>query len=134
MSNIEDFDQGVALILRDLLEAFPQETTIVIPELNTNADGTQLRNYSATADFLALEGFIRFANRTFDGSRFFNATLTMKGLAVLNSVPDLLTENSTSLGRRIVDALKSGSKEAVKAVVNQVITAGVTAGMSGLGR
>jgi len=57
----------------------------------------------------------------------------MKGLAILDSVPASVQE-TTPLGRKITDALKSGSKEAIRTVVNQVISAAVTVGLSNMSR
>ena len=104
-----------------------------VRSLDPEAEPAQLQNYASTPEFLAAEGFIRTGSTTFDGLRILEAGLTMKGSAILDSVPASVQE-TTPLGRKITDALKSGSKEAIRTVVNQVISAAVTVGLSNMSR
>src|SRR3990172_684900 len=112
MSNMEDFNRGVALILAKLYKAFPQKSVIYVNQLDPNAGDETVKNFSATIEFLAAEGFIRCGSSAGGGKAFANVVLTTKGLSILNSVPDSIKEK-ISLGNKIIDALKSGSKEAL---------------------
>jgi hypothetical protein len=62
--------------------------------------------------------------RVADNANLYEAVLTTKGLAILNSVPDSLKEK-TPIGQRISVALKSGTREAVNTVISQLISASV---------
>jgi hypothetical protein len=124
MSNMDDFNKATALVLEKLYESFPQRISIDIEELEPDVDKNTLRSFADTLLFLEREGFIRFDSRI-TNEVFQGATLTSKGLAILNSVPEVLNEK-TPLGQKLSGALKGGSKEVIKTVVNQIISAAVT--------
>jgi hypothetical protein len=92
----------------------------VIAHLVEGADDNKRLNYCDTILFLEREGFIRYEGRVSNDS-FHNVTLTIKGLVLLNAVPDALQEN-TPLGTRLMSVVRAGSKEVIKTVVQQVIT------------
>jgi hypothetical protein len=119
MSNMDDFNEATATVLAKLYEAFPQRLTFKVANLVEGADDNKQRNYGDTILFLEREGFIRYEARV--TNEYFEAvSLTSKGLAILNSTPDVLKEK-TPLGNRLGSVVREGSKELIKAVVEQVI-------------
>lgn len=119
MSNMDDFNEAVAVILAKLYETFPRGTLLVVRDLAKDASDDRLGNFGGTISFLQKEGFISYESRLRD-EQFNGVVLTSKGLAILNSTPESLKE-SKSLGSKLVAVLKEGSKEAIKALVQQVI-------------
>jgi hypothetical protein len=131
MSNIEDFNKGAALVLERLYEAFPQTISLDVSQLDSESvDQNTVRNYGATIEFLISEEFISGEDPDGRGIFFPSLILTSKGLAILHSVPDVLKENTT-LGRRISNVLKEGSKEAIKGALNTVISQVITMAVTG---
>jgi hypothetical protein len=78
-------------------------------------------NFRDTIAFLKNEGFLEIGLSTGNPNQFDRVDLTMKGLKVLNSVPDILKENE-SLGDKSKNIVKSGFKEAGKEVVKTVVS------------
>lgn len=136
--NIDDFNTGVALILGKLYENFPNAIQLNPSELHTleYSDSDPLtdekinRNlelyeiYYHTAFFLLDEGYIR--GRRIDGYTVINeCTLTSKGLAVLQRVPESIQGKKRSVGDFLIDLSKDGlktvTKEAVKIAVSTVL-------------
>jgi hypothetical protein len=130
MSNIDEFNMAVAMILDRLYKSFPAPVVIHVEELDSGADEHLLDVYASTVKFLLDEGFIRGDKSIREYKSTPNVVLTTKGLAVLNSVPDPLQER-TPLGQRVSGALKSGTKEAINAVISQVIAAAFIAQTGG---
>jgi hypothetical protein len=85
-------------------------------------------NFDGTVMFLAAEGFLTFDHDSDEGKFFVGVVLTLKGLRILHSVPDILKEQPT-LGQRMVNMLKGGAKEAskegVKAVVKELLSTSI---------
>jgi len=123
---MDDFNRGAALVLDKLYTAFPQRVSFRISALDQNADENTIVNYRDTVLFLEREGFIRYGSwANSDPPMFEEVTLTSKGLAVLNSEPEILKEKVT-LGEKLSAALKAGSIEAIKTLINQVIASTVS--------
>lgn len=133
-NNIEDFNKGVALVLGKLYESFPKAI-----ELNTNdfpvveySDEDPITDektdryldlcdiYRNTAYFLLDEGYIS-GYKPDNYTYIEKCRLTSKGLIALQSVPESLKENKSSIGDFFVeiakDNLKNSTKDAVKYVV-----------------
>jgi hypothetical protein len=121
MSNMDDFEKGVALVLAELYKTFPQKTAIYTNKLESGASDETIKNYSGTIGFLAREGFIRCGSMAGSGKAYANVVLTTKGLQILNAVPDTIKDKKT-IGEKINDTLKSGSKDMLKNIVNQIIS------------
>ncbi len=131
MSNMEDFNKGAALVLGRLYEAFPQTISLDVTKLDSvSVDQNTVRNYGAAIEFLISEGFITGEDPDGRGIFFPSLILTSKGLAILHSIPDVLTEKTT-LGRKISNVLKEGSKEAFKGALNTVISKVITMAVTG---
>jgi hypothetical protein len=123
LTNMDHFNRGVATVLAQLLEAFPDTVNLnpakLAPE-GSNDDTKRL--YARTLEFLRVEGFIR-SGTPFDGYVMVpHATLTTKGLEILNSTPSSI-QDSRTLGEHVSAAAKTGGKEVLSAVIGQVIGA-----------
>ena len=125
MTNKEAFDRYVVLILGEIYDNFPQPVELNLQKFDDTLDRNTIENFASTIDFLTREGFIRHGDGVDEGFYFSDATLTMKGLTVLNRVPEFF-EEKTSWGAKFSAIVKSGakeaSKEAVKALVTQFIS------------
>ncbi len=124
MNKIEVFNKGAALILAKLYEEFPTPTILDVTQLDTGVTEQEASVYADTITFLREEKFIRSGNSVNHGKMTPNVVLTSKGLAVLNSTPEVL-QSKAPLGERVKDVAKSGSKEAISAVIQAVIGATV---------
>jgi hypothetical protein len=126
MADMDRFDKGTALVLEKLYASFPRRLGFRVNELDQDADDDALKTYADTILFLAHEGFIRYDSWSpVDPPVFQGVSLTMKGLAVLNSIPDALAEKET-LGQRLRRAISDGSGETTKAVVHEIISVAVS--------
>jgi hypothetical protein len=123
MSNMDDFNKATAMILEKCFAAFPQRISVKVRDLDPTAEDNTLRNFGDTIIFLAKEGFIRYESSVLSES-FDGVALSSKGLSILNSMPDVLNDKQ-SLGQKLGGALKSGSKDVLKSLVNQIISAAV---------
>jgi hypothetical protein len=121
MTNMDDFEKGVALVLAKLYKTFPQSTVIYTNQLEAGASDETMKNYSGTIEFLTREGFISCGSMAGSGRAYANVVLTTKGLQILNAVPDAI-KDKMPIGEKIIDTLKSGGKETLKNIVNQIIT------------
>jgi hypothetical protein len=119
MSNIDDFNEATAKILAKLYDAFPQRLSFKVASLVEGIDENKLHNYSDTIMFLEREGFIRYESYI-TNDLFIYVSLTSKGLAILNSIPDALQEKGP-LGRKLINSVKDGSQELIKIGVEQLI-------------
>ena len=128
MSNMDDFDKVTAAVLANLYQSFPQKIKISVEDVFDNPDQNTIMNFDGTVMFLAAEGFLKFDHDSDEGKFFVGVVLTLKGLRILHSVPDILKEQPT-LGQRMVNILKGGAKEAskegLKAVVKEALSAAI---------
>lgn len=135
MSNIDDFNQVVATILDELYNTFPVGIQKNADDPNDMAEAIK---FVESIKWLEKEGFVRFTSSfcpeaALAHTVFFGLVLTAKGLAILNSVPEILQEKETlTLRQKLSNGLQSGSKEAVKTVVNQIISTAVSGYMQGM--
>jgi hypothetical protein len=126
-NNMDDFIGASALILDTLYRKFPQTIPIlkVVDLTDFGEDKNKFRNFRSTLVFLQKEGFIRYGKEAGRETGMFpKVELTLKGLEVLNSVPAVLKEKKP-LGEHIGKALKEGSTELIKSLIQQVIHKGV---------
>ena len=137
MNNIDDFNRGVVLIMAALYEAFPRPVMLDIRKIDNHADlpEYQLKErkpqrqeiYKHTWLYLAEEGFIRHTGDNKPNDMCCNATLTSKGLAILNSVPACLHDHSAKTNGDTFfelskEAVKGATSEGFKIVVNTLFT------------
>ena len=135
-TSIEIFEQVAARTLSHLRGTFPNPIELdaisighnVAIELDCDAD-TSHRVMTQDAingiNFLLEEGFIRFDDRkrhlSMPASRFPDAQLTMKGLAVLGATPEAIDDSieRRPIGQQLDEALQAGAKSAVSTAVNK---------------
>lgn len=131
MTNIDAFNQAAALVLHALYEAFPQERALGPGSLSSDTDAAVREQMSATIEFLLAEGYVRGA-KTADGAMApYRLTLTAKGLTVLNAVPDAV-QAKAPLGQRLGSALRTGGREAVNAIISQIVSAAASGRLPGM--
>ncbi|MFO6502964.1 hypothetical protein ACLD9R_20975 [Serratia marcescens] len=134
MSNINKFDEYAGRTLGILYESFPVPANINVGDVLGYPDLYHGRGIPAemnadayiaacSVNWLADTGYIKMSGG--NGDEFFNLTLTEKGLEVLKATPGSLTQQSSSLGKQIAAAAKSGAKETLRSLVNQALAIGV---------
>lgn len=80
--------------------------------------------FAATVDWLAEAGYLRYQNRDPElVTGFTGAVLTAKGLELLKAIPDSL---GGSFGERLRDAAATEGREGLRALVSQVLGAGIS--------
>jgi len=110
VTNKEAFDRYVVLILGEIYDNFPQPVELNLQKFDDTLDRNTIENFASTIDFLTREGFIRHGDGVDEGFYFSDATLTMKGLTVLNRVPEFF-EEKTSWGAKFWQSLKAGQRK-----------------------
>ncbi|WP_405119219.1 hypothetical protein [Pseudomonas leptonychotis] len=133
-SNIDRFDEITGLIFAKLYKSFPVPTElspvlIVGTNLRERApDGLgtiQNENayfFTACLEWLRSAGYLDIGD-SFDDGTYISCVLTAKGLEVLKAVPESI-HSGPSLGEKLVDASKSGTKELVRGVVGEALSIG----------
>jgi hypothetical protein len=130
MSNIDDFNVAAAVILDKLYTTFPRRISLRDDSFDSDRDEATLMLYRDTILFLQAEGILRYVSWSNGKPIYFEGVaLTARGLAILNSTPDALKEK-VPLGVRLSTVLKSGSGEALKVLINQIVSAAVSAASS----
>jgi hypothetical protein len=139
MDNIAFFNRMTLALFDKLYTSFPTPVDLktgniamsIIPN-GAEYDETwnSLQAAEDAIDFLAQEGFLTHKGTYSEGGTFLQARLTLKGLAILGSVPDAL-EGKQSLIDRIRNVLAGGAKEAgsetVKLLTQQAFAAAAAA-------
>lgn len=121
-SNIDLFNEVAAIVLERLYESFPVGVNLQ-PDIVLSDPSREAANFFYyTVIFLGKEGLLGYEMASDDGS-FFDVVLTSKGLSALNAIPDMLDERKESYRQKISTALKGGSKEVLKAAMQQFIAA-----------
>lgn len=135
VSNIERFDELTGRVLSTLYVFFPVPVGLLPKEFGiepTRLDdflGMPVANeevefFAATVGWLAETGYLRYQNR--DPALvtgFGGAVLTAKGLELLKAIPDSL---GGSFGERLGDAVATEGREGLRALVSQVLGAGIS--------
>ena len=122
-NNMDDFNKCVAVVFDLLYKEFPIETEIIVDNLAKNVNEEISKIYFATIRFLEQERFIHCKKAVYGG--FVGVVLTAKGLSVLNITPDSIKKKET-IANRISNALKTGSKEAVRVVIQEALKVSVS--------
>lgn len=132
-SNIERFDEITGQVLGALYEQFPVPRRLFIKDFvqdgYTMDDQLGMEIPNDTGDFvlasiawLADAGYLRYYEEV-HGMGFLASVLTAKGLEVLKATPASL-QVGPSLGEKLVDASKGGTKEVLRGVVGEVLSMG----------
>ncbi len=151
-ANIEIFNRIVAITLVNLYELFPRKILLRADEVGYHAaEGVNVEDALSTIveiaqdsiEFLVTEGFIRYddSDKTLADlpSDFLNASLTMRGLALLGVTPKgvdetidrrpLIDQLKNAVKSGVVDGVKEGAKANTASVVGFLFTC--AAGISG---
>lgn len=129
-TNIDTFDKCAAIIFARLYAAFPLRIPLpyndIPSELFTDDDSMaemegKFDIYRATVRWLSDAGYIWASDLT--GSVAEGVVLTPRALEVLK-VPSGISKKSQSLGQVLVDAVKSGAKDAAQKAAGSVISLG----------
>jgi hypothetical protein len=138
-SNYDQFNEMAGNILAHLLQCVPLPSSETVGKItgimhqgNINASDEPPYNwvlFHKTTLWLRDEGFIRFGISENEFNQFQNkhklpkATLTLKGLEALKSVPDPLNPNSgDNLADSLIKSANEGAKEEVKSLVKTGFT------------
>lgn len=140
--NIEIFNLICLQLFSELYESFPVPIAVdpnalalaAIPK-DSSYDGTwsAMEISSEAVSFLQQEGFLTVGGRVLTGECH-DVRLTMKGLAVLGSVPVSLRPNEprepiiAKIGRLIGKGTEKVATEAVQAVVSEVFKLALSSG------
>jgi len=132
--NIDLFNRFALAVFRKLYLSFPVAIELDVDDLIMSAMPTNIsyeKSFNALSvggealNFLASEGFLIHQGALSDGSQFLQVRLTMKGLAVLGSMPAAL-ERKESLITKILaisgKGLKDAASEQVQDLASQVFT------------
>ncbi len=125
MTNIEDFNRGVTLIMAELYSHFPEPVNIKVAALDPDKFAelaeAQRRNkvYGHAMVFLKDEGYIRFNSMGGKHEQFAGVVLTSKGLAALNKTPQSLSEDS--YGSTLFDLAKAAANGATAEAFKQIV-------------
>jgi hypothetical protein len=128
-AHIELFNELAAWILGEAYGVFPGHVYLKAAEFFPGATLEQRALFANTIDFLKREGFVIGHVVAVDGSMA-DATLTSRGLAILNRVPDSVAGKAT-LGERartagksvVVTAVGDAAKEAARVALREVFAA-----------
>ena len=128
--NIETFNRICVALFDKLYSAFPVPVEVDVSAVELSAVPRDA-SYEAAWDvlsvggevisFLAEEGFLTHKGVSLDGKQFFQARLTMKGLAILGYVPPSL-EKPEPLISKIRGVVGGGLKEAGGETVRQLVS------------
>jgi len=125
--NREVFNEAVIEILGSVLESHPFPCDLQLYgkiERLVEPERTEHQVKMHTFDWLQENGFI-----TASGPLRSNAKLTLRGLAIMDGIPDLLKERGTSFGQEILKATRSkaidvalgGAKELVAQLIRYAL-------------
>lgn len=126
--NIDLFNRFSLAVFQQLYLSFPARVEIeigplmmsVIPNDSQFEETFQFLTVGGEAiDFLATEGFLTHEGKMLDGSQFLQVRLTLKGLAILGSVPTSL-ERCESLISKILGVAGKGIKDAAAEQVSEL--------------
>ena len=115
MANKSFVNRAILKIFTTLYESFPEPVNLDPAELDPDANEKERHLYYELILWLKDEGFIRGGTPTLSGN-FRRATLTLKGFAVLNAIPEPFRERKT-FGEYFRELLKEGSVNAINQAV-----------------
>jgi len=111
MANKSFVNRAILKIFTTLYESFPEPVNLDPAELDPDANEKERHLYYELILWLKDEGFIRGGT-----GNFRRATLTLKGFAVPNAIPESLRERKT-FGEYFKELLKEGSVNAINQAV-----------------
>ncbi|BFN28461.1 hypothetical protein PSCT_01883 [Pseudomonas sp. SCT] len=134
VSNIERFDELTGQVLAALYADFPMpirlspdkfvaEWWVTNEHIGAPVASRDTKFFTATVSWLAEAGYLRY--EALDPTQlhgFANTVLTAKGLELLKAIPDSL---GGSFGERLGEVAATEGREGLRALVSQVLSAGV---------
>jgi len=121
MQNIDEFNRLTLEILGRLYEEFPNEIFISVNEFYEDSQATShLDTFAGTIEFLRREGYLIYESGTDEGVMFSGMQLTMRGLSLLERVPDSVSDGK-SVGKKITDLVRSGMKTVGKEAITETV-------------
>lgn len=132
--NIDLFNRFCLTVFQKLYASFPVAVELDVRELmmsaipnNRSFDETfdALHVGGEALDFLSSEGFLTHKGSFLDGSQFLQVRLSMKGLAILGSMPTSL-ENKESLISKILAVASKGLKDAASDQIQELASQAFT--------
>lgn len=135
VSNIERFDELTGQVLAALYAEFPMPMRLLPSKFVTEwwvtdeiiggpvaSRDTQV--FTATVSWLADASYLRYQEADPNQLHgFSDAVLTAKGLELLKAIPDSL---GGSFGERLGEAVATEGREGLRALVSQVLGAGIS--------
>lgn len=133
-ANIDRFNRFTLILFKQLYLSFPLPTNVdvsslmmyVVPTGETfEATFHAIAPAGEAIQFLAAEGFLTYKGNLLDGTEYHQVRLTMKGLAILGSVPNSLEKKETLVSKILAVAgkgLKDAGSEQVSDLANQAFT------------
>lgn len=126
MSNLDRFNEITAKVFADCYSSFPVPLYFRQSEYVEEAgDAEPDLLFSSTLEWLKKHDYLFFKCPEIGGTEYWDVQLTEKGLAVLNAVPDALKEKKT-VGDRVIEVVKTGSKELMSECIRQIVRATVS--------
>lgn len=114
----EKVNKWTAIILSKLYEKFPERVYLCPEEIDKDANKQEQKQIYNLIKWLEEEDIIR--NTATDlANCFHETTLTLKGLTILNSVPEHLKEK-TKFGDFLTTVVKEGSINAINQAVQNL--------------
>lgn len=132
--NIDLFNRFSLSVFQKLYESFPVSIDLDVDDLMMSVIPTgssrdeafdALQMGGEALVFLSSEGFLTHKDTLLDRSQYRQVRLTMKGLAILGSMPASLEKSESLISKiRAVggNALKDAASDKVQALVSQVFT------------
>lgn len=121
MSNLDMFNEVTAKVLAACYENFPVPITISADSFSPSG-GEDV--FESTVTWLRDYGYITYAEPDLPICEFMYVQLTEKDIAILNKIPDAIKEKKT-IGSKIAEAVKSGSKEILSECIRQTVQAAI---------
>lgn len=132
--NIDLFNRFSLAVFQRLYVSFPVSIELNVDDLMMSAiptDSSSDETFDAlqvggeALDFLSSEGFLTHKGALLDGTRYLQVRLTMKGLAILGSMPVSLEKRESLISKILAVAgkgLKDAASEQVQDLASQVFT------------
>ncbi|EAU6186042.1 hypothetical protein GQG59_001388 [Salmonella enterica] len=139
-SNIDVFNDTVGQVFSRLYKSFPvpvflhakdivgAENVMQPDDFMGEKPSPATDSFMATIQWLINEGFLTAGGKQL--SVYFDVVLTHKALNALQVSPDSL---QPSVGNRLVDATKSGSKELIRTLATEALSISLAAGAKAIG-
>ena len=133
--NIENFNNVAAQTFAILYENFPVPCNLRLVEdyaiwwegnlyeSGNKDEPEEVHFIESTLDWLQDSGYLKYDGYSYPIG-FMDAVLTLKGLEILNAVPDVLTSSHTA-GELVTEALAEGASESISDIMKFILSKGL---------